>query len=67
MTKPVEQIEDDIRQLPPEQLRQFRAWFDEFDAHAWDEQIEGDIRAGKLDSMADAALKDHAAGRSKTL
>ena len=32
----VEQIENRIKNLSPEELAEFRAWFAEFDAQAWD-------------------------------
>ena len=66
MTK-VEQIEQDVRKLSETELASFRAWFSEFDAARWDTQLEADAVAGRLDSLADAALADHAAGRSRTL
>ena len=53
----VERIERDVKGLAPEELAAFRKWFQEFDAAAWDRQIEDDVRAGKLDALADAALK----------
>jgi len=34
---------------------------------AWDQQIEADAKAGKLDALADEALADHRAGRSRKL
>ncbi len=66
MTK-VQRIETEIKNLAPNELSVFRRWFLEFDAEAWDRQIESDIRAGKLDCLADQALADHRAGRSKEL
>ena len=66
MTK-VEKLEHDIRDLTPKQLADFRRWFLEFDGAAWDREIEADAAAGKLDAMAEAALADHAAGRSRKL
>lgn len=66
MTK-VEQIEQDVRQLSERDLASFRAWFSEFDAASWDRQFEEDATAGRLDALADAALADHTAGRSRTL
>jgi len=42
-------------------------WFAEFDAAAWDRQLELDVKAGKLDTLADEALRDHAAGKSTEL
>ena len=65
MVRKIEELEQDIKQLSPEQLRQFRAWYEEFDSEAWDEQIEHDDRNGKLDDLANQAIKDHQAGKTK--
>ncbi len=67
MSKSVEDIEQDVARLTPEQLAQFRAWFEEFDASSWGRQIEQDANAGKLDSLAEDALAEHKAGRSRPL
>jgi len=56
----VESIQKRIKELSPEELAAFRAWFIEFDAQAWDRQFESDVKAGKLDSLAERALRDHA-------
>ncbi len=58
----VEIIESQIRQLSPEELLSLREWFAAFDAEIWDRQIESDVQAGKLDTLAEAALKAHASG-----
>ncbi len=63
----VENIEQQVQALSHEELAQFRAWFLEFDLAAWDRQIGRDARAGKLDALADKALRDHAAGKTKPL
>jgi hypothetical protein len=63
----VERAEQQVKQLSPEELAVFREWFASFDAEVWDRQLEADILAGKLDALADQALKDHAAGRSTRL
>ena len=63
----VEKIEQDVQALSPEELAQFRAWFLEYDWAAWDRQLERDVQAGKLDQLADRALRDHAAGKTKPL
>lgn len=63
----VQEIEQAVRQLPPDQLANFRAWFAEFDAEAWDRQLEQDIAAGKLDSLAQEALNDQREGRCTEL
>ena len=67
MTNTVEDIEKAITKLPREQLRQFRAWYEEFDSNAWDKQIEEDATVGKLDALAETAIADHKAGKSKKL
>jgi hypothetical protein len=66
MTK-VEKLEHEIRNLSSKELTSFREWFAAFDAADWDCQIERDVAAGKLDRLADAALRDHDAGRSRKL
>ena len=63
----VDSLEREIERLAPSDLARLRAWFMEYDAAAWDRQIEADALAGRLDSLADAALEDHRAGRSRPL
>ena len=60
----LEAIEKKVSDLSGEELAKFRRWFAEFDAAAWDSQIERDVKAGKLDTVADEALREHAAGKS---
>jgi len=66
MTK-IEKIEQVVRKLNRDELSAFRRWFREFDSDEWDLQIEEDVRAGKLDKLADEALAAHRAGMSKEL
>ena len=47
----LEQLEQQILQLSPENLAKFRAWFIELDHQLWDQQIEADVAAGKLDRL----------------
>jgi hypothetical protein len=63
----VEQIENRIKSLSPEELAKFRAWFAEFDAQAWDRQIEADSKAGKLNPLIDKSVAEHKAGKSRPL
>lgn len=60
----VEKLEREIQDLSPEEMTELREWFAAFDAEAWDRQLEADVRAGKLDALADQALKAHASGRT---
>jgi hypothetical protein len=66
MTK-VEKIEQDIRKLDRKELLAFRRWFRDYDSDAWDRQIEEDVRTGKLDKLAEEALAEHRAGKSKEI
>ena len=63
----VEKIEQDIRALTSDELVAFRQWFRQYDSDEWDRQIEEDVRAGKLDKLAEDALGAHKAGKSKEL
>lgn len=63
----VESIEEQIKGLSTEELTRFRAWFLEFDWALWDEQLGRDVASGKLEALAEKALRDHAAGKSTPL
>jgi hypothetical protein len=63
----VEAIEQQIEKLSPKELAAFRRWYAAFDAEAWDRQFEADVKAGKLDTLADTALRVHTSGQSKPL
>ena len=63
----VEKIEQDVQALSSEELARFRVWFLEYDWEAWDRQVEHDTRTGRLDGLADKALRDHAAGKTTPL
>jgi hypothetical protein len=63
----VEELEKAIAELPPDKFAKLRAWFEAFAADEWDRQIEADIKAGKLDALAEEAIKEHKAGLSRKL
>ncbi len=60
----VEEVEREVRSLSAEELSVFRQWFFDFDSAVWDRQIEDDTHQGKLADLADAALRDHRAGKT---
>ena len=60
-------IENAVAALPPAELAEFRQWFAEFDAAAWDRQIERDAASGALDALASEALADHRSDLSREL
>ena len=57
----VKLIEDAVQALPRSELAEFRSWFAEFDAVAWDQQLASDAAAGKLNALAAEALADYEA------
>jgi hypothetical protein len=63
----IEEIQTAVSKLSPEELSAFRAWFAEFDAKVWDQQFEQDVAAGRLDSLAEEALRDLREGRCTDL
>jgi hypothetical protein len=66
MTK-IETVQLAIQDLSPEERTALRAWLDELEEQLFDEKLERDIKAGKFDDMADKALADHIAGRTRRL
>jgi hypothetical protein len=63
----VDNLEGQVKQLSPEELKAFRAWFAQFEAEAWDRQFEADVQSGRLDELAARALLDYTAGRATEL
>ena len=63
----VQDIAEAIRQLAPQELAAFRAWFAAFDAEQWNRQFEEDVAAGRLDALAQEAIQDLQAGRCTDL
>jgi hypothetical protein len=63
----IEEIENAVAELPKEELARFREWFAEFEAQVWDREIEDDAEAGRLDKLAEEALRDRESGRATDL
>lgn len=63
----VEDIEKAVASLPPADLARFRAWFEAFEAKMFDDKIEADAWSGRLDRLAEEALKAHRDGRTREL
>jgi hypothetical protein len=59
----VKELEKAVTELSKEDLADFRRWYREFDAERWDEELERDVAAGKLDWLLEEAKADVAAGR----
>jgi len=51
----VQEIEAAISNLPPEEYRRLALWFRELEQTRWDEQMDRDSAAGKLDFLFEEA------------
>ena len=63
----VDQIESAILSLPPDDFLRLTEWVNELHQRRWDEQLERDIAAGKLDALAAEAMADYEAGRTREI
>lgn len=54
----IAKIQQEILALSQTDYIQFRQWFSELDWEKWDQQIESDSDAGKLDFLIDEALEE---------
>lgn len=63
----VDEITAAIERLSTDEVARVQAWLAEFAERLWDERIERDERAGRLDALIDKALEDHRAGRTRLL
>ena len=63
----VQEIERAIEKLPGDEFSTIRDWIVEKDWEKWDAQIERDSEAGKLDFLAEEALRDAESGNTRPL
>ena len=63
----VEELANEVQQLSREELATFRDWFRKYDSDEWDREIEEDVLAGRLDTLANEAIAQHKAGRTQEL
>jgi hypothetical protein len=63
----IEEIEAAITELSPDEVAQLATWFAEFHSGVWDQQLEADIKAGKLDRLAREAEEDFTSGKCTPL
>ena len=63
----VQEIVEQVRSLTGAELRELRAWLDEYENQVWNEQFAAEVAAGKWDELAEKALQDHREGKSTPL
>lgn len=60
----VQEIERAIEQLPREEAFLLADWICSRISKEWDQEIEEDIKAGRLDQLAQEAVSEYRAGRT---
>lgn len=63
----VKDIEQAITQLSTEELAELSVWFADYQATVWDEQIEQDLEAGRLDALLEKIDEEYEAGEANSL
>jgi hypothetical protein len=63
----VKEIESAVEHLPPNDLNQFRNWFEAFESASWDRQFEADARSGRLGSLVNEARAEYKTGKTSSL
>jgi len=61
------EIERALQALPVSDAQKVTAWLQRYLDGKWDEQIDNDIAADRLDKLAGKALEDYHAGQVKPL
>ena len=51
----IEKLQMEIESLPEEEFSRLRRWFAEKDWERWDQELELDVAAGKLDFLLEEA------------
>ena len=63
----VVEIEKALQTLPVEEAWKVAGWLQHYLDERWDQQIDSDVAAGRLDKLADKAIHDYREGRVKPL
>lgn len=63
----IEQIERAITQLPAKELAELVSWLKDYHAQVWDERIEEDLEAGRLDALLTKVDEEYEAGLTQPL
>jgi hypothetical protein len=63
----VKEIETAIMQLSLDELLELSNWLAEYQAQVWDEQIEADLEAGRLDLLLAEVDAEYEAGLAEQL
>ncbi|HLX60761.1 MAG TPA: hypothetical protein VKX17_05715 [Planctomycetota bacterium] len=51
----IKEIEDAIQTLPPSEVSELASWLQAYEDRLWDEQLDEDAEAGRLDKLIEEA------------
>jgi hypothetical protein len=63
----LEKIKQQIKALDPKDVWELSEWLNEYTNELWDQQMEADVKAGRLDKLAEQVRKDIAEGKVRPL
>jgi len=63
----VHEIIENIKKLPENELKILLEWIENFEQELWDKEFERDVKQGKLEKLAEQAIKDFRAGKCQEL
>ncbi len=63
----LDELKADIEKLPSEQASELFRWLSEKDWESWDNELQADSQAGKLDFLVREARREKAKGTLKDL
>ncbi len=61
------EVIESIKKLPPSELKTLLNWIEEFEEELWDREFERDVKEGKLEALAQKAIKDFRQGKCTEL
>jgi hypothetical protein len=61
------EIENAIKNLPPEKVNELMDWFVKYHAEIWDDEIAKDLDTGRFDSILAEVESDISSGVAKPL
>jgi hypothetical protein len=63
----IDELKSEIESLPDNEFSELYRWLSEKDWERWDEEIQADSEAGKLDSLIGEARKEKSKGSLRDL
>ena len=63
----VYEVIENIKKLSAKDLKILLEWIEDYEQKLWDQEFERDVKLGKLNKLAEQAIKDFQAGKCREL